>query len=172
MLITTRSMLKRMFVVKGLRKNEDGAAAVEFALVALPFFGLIFAVIEIGIFFFASRFLEDGVYNAGRRVLTQQLGPASSCTDFVNSIKTNVGGWFKPELLSVQVTVLSSFSDFATPPPNVDLSQSSCSMGASNQTLLIRVSYPYPFAGFRFASGGPAIGRNLPLSAATALRVE
>jgi Flp pilus assembly protein TadG len=169
MLIKTRSMLRKLSLVKRLRKNEDGATAVEFALVALPFFGLIFAVIEIGIFFFASRFLEDGVYNAGRRVLTQQLGTTSSCTDFVNSIKTNVGSWFKPDQVVVQVSTLASFS---AAPSNIDLTQASCSMGTSNQTILIRVSYPYPFTGFRFAFGDPIIGKNLPLTAATALRVE
>jgi Flp pilus assembly protein TadG len=169
MLIKTRSMLRKISVVKRLRKNEDGATAVEFAIVVLPFFGLVFAVIEIGIFFFASRYLEDGVFNAGRKALTQQLGSSSSCKNFVDAIKSNVGSFLDPSKLVVQVSTLSSFS--ATP-AGVDLSDGNCSIGASNQTILIQVSYPYPFTGFRFASGGPTIGNNMPLTAATALRVE
>jgi Flp pilus assembly protein TadG len=169
MLIKTRSTLGKISAVKRLRKNEDGATAVEFALVALPFFGLIFAVIEIGIFFFASRYIEDGVFNAGRKALTQQLSAGSSCTDFVNTIKTNVGSFLDPTKLVVDVSVLSSFS--ATP-TTLNMTDAGCSMGTSNQTLLIRVSYPYPFTGFRFAGGDPSIGKNMPLTAATALRVE
>jgi Flp pilus assembly protein TadG len=169
MLITTRSKLRKLSFVKRLRKNEDGATAVEFALVALPFFGLIFAVIEIGIFFFASRYLEDGVFNAGRKALTQQLSSGSSCTDFVNAIKSNLGSWLKPNDIVIQVSVLSSF---AATPSTLNLGDAGCSMGASNQTLLIRVSYPYPFTGFRFLTATPNMGVNMPLTAATALRVE
>jgi Flp pilus assembly protein TadG len=170
MLIAIRSkLIRKTQIAKRLHKNEDGAAAVEFALVALPFFGMIFAIIELGIFFFASRFLEDGVFNAGRKALTQNLTVGSSCTDFVNSIKANVGGWFDTSKLVVNVSVLSNFSATS---PALDLSSAGCSMGASNSTILIRVSYPYPFTGFRFLSTGPVIGANLNLNAATALRVE
>jgi Flp pilus assembly protein TadG len=170
MLIAIRSLLTRKIpLASRLRKNEDGAAAVEFALVALPFFGLIFAVIEIGIFFFASRYLEDGVFNAGRKALTQRLNASASCTDFVDTIKSNVGTMLDPAKLVVNVSVLSSFSSTS---PNLNMSDAACSMGASNSTILIQVSYPYPFTGFRFLSGGASIGSNLQLNAATVLRVE
>ena len=170
MLIAIRSkFIRKPSLANRLHKNEDGSAAVEFSLVALPFFGLIFAVIELGIFFFASRYIEDGVFNAGRKALTQRLSTGASCTDFVNTIKANVGNWLDPAKLVVNVSVLSSFSATS---PNLNMSDAGCSMGATNSTILIKVSYPYPFTGFRFLTTGSAIGGSLNLNAATALRVE
>lgn len=151
------------------RKKEDGAAAVEFALVALPFFGLIFAVIELGIFFFASRYLEDGVFNASRKVLTQRLPPASICSAFKTEIGNNFAAWLDPTKIVLSVKPLSSFGGSGSA---VDLASGGCSFGASGQTMVITATYPYPFQGFRFLSTGPNIGKDLNLSASTAFRVE
>ena len=46
------SMLRRF------RRNRRGSAAVEFALVAPIFFGLLFAILELAMVFFASQVLE------------------------------------------------------------------------------------------------------------------
>lgn len=54
------------------RNDEKGATAVEFSIVALPFFALIFAVIETSLVFFASQTLETAVGDASRLVLTGQ----------------------------------------------------------------------------------------------------
>jgi Flp pilus assembly protein TadG len=51
-LAATRNALRRF------HRNRRGVAAVEFALVAPLFFGLLFAIIEIGLMFFASQVLE------------------------------------------------------------------------------------------------------------------
>src|SRR5712692_11686541 len=41
-----------------LIKQQDGAAAVEFALVAAPFLALVFAIMETAVVFFAGQALE------------------------------------------------------------------------------------------------------------------
>jgi Flp pilus assembly protein TadG len=151
------------------RKKEDGAAAVEFALVALPFFGLIFAVIELAIFFFASRFLEDGLFNASRKVLTQRLDTANICNAFKTEVNTQLSGWFNPTKLTLSVTPLSSFGGAGAP---VDLNAGGCSFGATGQTMIVKATYAYPFMGFRFISGSSLIGKDIGLSASTAFRVE
>ena len=51
-LAATRNALRRF------HRNRRGVAAVEFALVAPLFFGLLFAIIEIAMMFFASQVLE------------------------------------------------------------------------------------------------------------------
>jgi Flp pilus assembly protein TadG len=86
---TLNSFKKR---AKALRKREDGATAVEFALVALPFFGLVFAILELAIFFFASRYLEDAVFNMGRKILTQRVNPASACSAVSTEIASMLAG--------------------------------------------------------------------------------
>ncbi|MFM9975419.1 MAG: TadE/TadG family type IV pilus assembly protein [Beijerinckiaceae bacterium] len=170
MISAIRSMLMRgVRLSSRFRKREDGSAAVEFAIVSLPFFGLMFAVIELSIFFFASRFLEDSTFDIGRRALTQSLNPASSCTDFRTQLTNRVSGWFDPSQLVVSVKVLNSFGSAGTP---VDFNNPSCSFGTTGQILLIETSYPYPFTAFRLYSGTPGSGIAFPLRAATALRVE
>ena len=62
---------KRVF--SRFRRNDRGSAAVEFSLVAVPFFALLFAIIETGIVFFAGQVLENGVQDSGRLIYTNQI---------------------------------------------------------------------------------------------------
>jgi Flp pilus assembly protein TadG len=55
------------------RRDKRGSAAVEFSLVAVPFFALLFAIIETGIVFFAAQVLETGVQDSGRLIYTNQI---------------------------------------------------------------------------------------------------
>ena len=41
--------------LRRFRRDRRGSAAVEFALIATPFFALLFAIIETSIVFFAGR---------------------------------------------------------------------------------------------------------------------
>jgi len=64
---------------KRFRKNEDGATAIEFAFVALPFFALLFGIMELAIVFFINSALVHSTSEAGRhiRVGNFQKVPAS-----------------------------------------------------------------------------------------------
>jgi Flp pilus assembly protein TadG len=53
-------------------KTDDGVTAVEFALVAAPFFGLMFAILETALIFFGQQTLETAVSNAAREIRTGQ----------------------------------------------------------------------------------------------------
>jgi Flp pilus assembly protein TadG len=55
---------------KTIRKDEDGAAALEFAMIAGPFFFLIFALMEVCMLFIMSTVLEHGVSEASRQIRT------------------------------------------------------------------------------------------------------
>jgi Flp pilus assembly protein TadG len=61
----------RRLVVRFGRKN-DGAAAVEFAIVAVPFFAILFAIIELAFVFWAGQVLETAVHDTSRLVMTGQ----------------------------------------------------------------------------------------------------
>ena len=52
--------------------DRSGVAAVEFALVAMPFFALLFAVLQTALIFFAGQVLESGVSEAARMIRTGQ----------------------------------------------------------------------------------------------------
>ena len=59
-------------VLRRWRRNQRGSAAIEFALVAPMFFGLLFAIFEIGITFFAGQVLENGLQQSARKMFTHQ----------------------------------------------------------------------------------------------------
>jgi Flp pilus assembly protein TadG len=53
-------------------KSESGAAAVEFAFVALPFFMLLCVIIEQGVVMFTEYTLQTAVQDSGRLIRTGQ----------------------------------------------------------------------------------------------------
>src|ERR1700694_3161527 len=55
-----------------LLRREDGAAAVEFALVAAPFLAVLFAIMETALVFFAGQYLETLAADSTRLILTGQ----------------------------------------------------------------------------------------------------
>jgi len=55
------------------RRDEKGATAVEFAIVAAPFFFMLFALIELALVFWVSTILEDAVRASARRIRTGQV---------------------------------------------------------------------------------------------------
>ncbi len=61
----------RRLIVRFGRKN-DGSAAIEFAIVAVPFFAILFAIIELAFVFWAGQVLETAVHDTSRLVMTGQ----------------------------------------------------------------------------------------------------
>ena len=51
---------------KRFTRNEDGATAIEFAIVALPFFALLFGILELAVVFFINSALVQATAEAGR----------------------------------------------------------------------------------------------------------
>ncbi|MGP9820691.1 TadE/TadG family type IV pilus assembly protein [Salinarimonas sp. NSM] len=63
----------RLGFVKRFRKDEEGVTAIEFAFVAIPFFALLFAIIEAALVFWTQQVLETAVSDASRRIYTGQF---------------------------------------------------------------------------------------------------
>jgi Flp pilus assembly protein TadG len=53
-------------------REQSGAAAVEFAMVAAPFLGMIFAIMETAMVFFAGQVLETAASGGARLIMTGQ----------------------------------------------------------------------------------------------------
>src|SRR5437016_13647790 len=76
-------------------RREDGAAAVEFAMVAAPFLALMFAIMETALVFFASQTLETAVADSARLIMTGQAQSQSfSQAQFKTSVCAKIGGLF------------------------------------------------------------------------------
>ena len=59
--------------IKRYKKSEDGATAVEFALVAAPFFWLLLGIFEAGLMLFSEYVIENGTAQASRMIRTGQV---------------------------------------------------------------------------------------------------
>lgn len=64
-------------MIKRFRRNEDGSTAVEFAFVSVPFFALLFAIIETALAFWTGQVLETAVADASRTIYTGQFQRAN-----------------------------------------------------------------------------------------------
>jgi len=65
-----RSKLKAPGSVVRWLRNERGATAIEFAIVAIPFFMFVLGTIGVGLYFFTTSALEHGVEAAARKIRT------------------------------------------------------------------------------------------------------
>lgn len=79
----------RFSLVRRFKKADDGATAVEFALVAVPFFALIFAIIEMSLIFFGTQMLETQTADSARLILTGQQQTTDSASNPNGTPKTD-----------------------------------------------------------------------------------
>jgi Flp pilus assembly protein TadG len=104
-------------------RHQDGAAAVEFALVAVPFLALLFAILETALVFFAGQTLEAAASDSGRLIMTGQAQTAGyTADDFKTQVCNRLaGGLFNCSGgVYVDVKTYTSFSAVNTASPIVN----------------------------------------------------
>jgi Flp pilus assembly pilin Flp len=147
---STAAMLSR------LRRDETGATAVEFGLVALPFLMMLFGIIAVGLYFFTTFTLENAVEQASRQIRTGQAQQAGLNSDqFRSAVCNNLPGNM-PCDSSIQVNV-QNYPDSASITPDSlpqcldaggNLSAASnYAPGGSNVIVLVWVCYEWKLAG-------------------------
>jgi len=103
-------------LAKRFKRNEDGATAVEFAFVALPFFALLFGIMELAIVFFVNSALVHATSEAGRHVRVgnfQACGGADQFKALVCQNMKGLGGCWKN--VRIDVVEGASFKTIALP---------------------------------------------------------
>lgn len=73
-------LLRTMILLSRFKRAKGGSTAMEFSFVALPFFFLIYAIIDISLIFFASTTLENGLLAAARQIRTGEAQAANMST--------------------------------------------------------------------------------------------
>ena len=63
----------RLSRLRALARSRDGSAAIEFALLAIPYFIIIFAILETFIAFAAEQLVSNGVDTVSRQMRTGQI---------------------------------------------------------------------------------------------------
>jgi Flp pilus assembly protein TadG len=132
-------------------RQQDGAAAVEFALVAVPFLALLFAILETALVFFAGQTLESAATDSARLIMTGQAQNAGYTQD---DFKTQVcnrlaGGLFDcSNGVYVDVKTYASFSAVNTASPIVngafDPTKVAYSPGVQGSIVVVTLYYEWP----------------------------
>lgn len=145
--IASRGFLPRK--TKRFRTDEDGATAVEFAMIAAPFFALVYGVMQISFLYLAQETLETGVYAAARMVRTGQAQSSGMDEAAMRTlICSNVT--MISDCQSKLVLDMRAFGDFGSValPPALDASGeidagTSFNPGTGGEVVILRAFYAY-----------------------------
>jgi hypothetical protein len=171
----------------GWLRNERGAAAVEFGIVAVPFFLFVLGILGVGLYFFATNSLEHGAEAAARKIRTGQAQKSAlTVGEFKQLVCAEAGTYIDCDKLHVLVQNASSWSGI-TPEPCLDENRNMTPStgdanegivdysGAASQVVLITLCYEWDLAkSFKLLKlGKNADGSGAAvLQAATAFRTE
>ncbi len=143
-------MLKRKRRLYRFTKSESGTAAVEFALVSIPFFLILFSILEQGYYFLGNRLIDAGVNEISRQVRTRQITAGNTSeVEFKRALcSQTLMAIFNCEKLSVDVRTIATFEKPAEPPVlddgQLDTTGFGFAPGGRSTINVIRVYYDWP----------------------------
>lgn len=114
------SLARPVRTVRRFKKDENGATAVEFAIVGGPFFLLVFAIIETSLLFFANQYLETVIDDVARLYRTGQIANISTKQDLKQELCRRVVAMFDCNRIITQVDIAAEFRDLPDPPDPAD----------------------------------------------------
>jgi Flp pilus assembly protein TadG len=133
-----------------LGRDETAATAVEFAIVAVPFFALMFAILETALTFFAGQTLETGVATAARMIRTGQAQQQSfDINKFKTEICKQISGLFDcPAGLEIDVRKYTTFDSIDLGVPvdangNLNVTEN-YEPGHGGDIVVVRAYYQWP----------------------------
>lgn len=164
-------------------RAREGAAAVEFAFVAIPFLTLLFAIIELGLVFLASNTLDTATARAARDIRTgrtTEVG-ATTAAGFADHVCARMS-WLQSRCeggaLFVDVRTYDSFADMAgedgRDPGTFDPDESCWNLGTAGDIVLVRTYFTWPLFTplLDTALANTADGRSRLITSASAFRNE
>lgn len=158
------SRARARMLLRRLRREESGATAVEFGVIALPFLLLLFGIMSVCLFYFANFAIENAVWQAARAIRTGQLQQGKGAYTGA-STDADKKAAFKQALCSYAPTFLdcnskavvivqsnANFSGISEPSCTSDgnvINQSSAAFnaGSGSSVVLVTVCYPWNFGG-------------------------
>lgn len=178
------SHVKLRGALRGLRRDRRGSAAVEFAFIAPMFFGMLFAIFEIILTFFAGTVLENGLQQSARKMFTHQAADSNMTqADFTKDLCERVSVLLDCSGLRVNVSITAAGAPIAilNPIDNngkfVDQFTYQNPQPNTDQTVVVSAFYQWPLfvtqLGYSIANidPGTANGKIL-LASMAAFRVE
>jgi Flp pilus assembly protein TadG len=171
----SRMAILRVSTVRRFTRRDDGAAAIEFGMVAAPFLGLMFAIMETALVFFASQTLETAVADSARLIMTGQAQSQSfDAGQFKTSVCSKVGGLFDcAGGLYVDVKTYPKFSDIDNSNPvdangNLKTGTFGYTPGGPGDIVVVKLMYQWPVYASLLGLNLSNMGGNKRLLMATA----
>lgn len=163
-----------------LRRRRDGSAAVEFGIVALPFFFMMFAVLELGLVFVVDSVLENAVVETGRLVRTGQASQQNFSEAAFKTRMCERMSIFASDCqarVTVDVRVIPQFSNTGAPDPMASGEFTTESLtyanGQPGSLMLVRAWYRQPLLTPLLSQGLSRLNNGTAmLTATTAFRNE
>lgn len=136
--------------------SRDGTAAIEFAILAIPYFLVVFAILETFIAMMAEQVVVNATETMGRRLRTGQISSSISKADFRKnfcdevSIMINCDGEIeKEQKLYIDLRSFAAFKDIPTTIPlkaygeyyDLDTAQFGFKPGGPETINMLRVYY-------------------------------
>lgn len=148
-----RSLLNRVGTVgsrprAGLWRDRRGASAVEFALIAFPFFGLLMGCLELAIVLFAGVSLDLAAAKVSRELRTGVTSKAANATAFATKVCAEMA-WMGSDCASKLRVDVRTFTNFSlvTQAPDVivdgEFANLQYTVGGGSEIQLVRVYYPW-----------------------------
>ncbi|WP_245281443.1 TadE/TadG family type IV pilus assembly protein [Rhizobium sp. AAP43] len=118
-------------ILRRLARSQDGSAAIEFAILSVPYFIIIFAIVETFVAFTAEQLITNAVNNLGRQLrtgeITYNLGRTTDmtatqfrqafCDEVSIIIKCSAGEVSTPSKLYIDARTFTSFAAIPTTIP-------------------------------------------------------
>jgi Flp pilus assembly protein TadG len=134
-----------------LRRDERGAAAVEFAIIAPIFFFLMFVIAETAMIFIAEQVMDNAVFETARLVRTGQAQNANmSKTQFRNAVCAKMSVFVNCNSSNFYLDVKSyaTFGDVQmsnpTKPDETFQDEGAYSFGSPSDIVVVRAYYQWP----------------------------
>lgn len=136
----------------GLWRDRRGATAIEFAILALPFFLLIFAVLETTVSFTAEQVMANSMDRLAREIRTGQIVPADTDeATFRQMICNDIDVFVASDCpdLHFDLQNYASFDDVPTSipfsgPGEIDTSGFKYAPGGAGSINNLRIIYEWP----------------------------
>jgi Flp pilus assembly protein TadG len=167
------------------KTQEDGATAIEFAMVAGPFFLIVFMLIGFAMFFFVMNSLDKGMDQTSRKIRTGEAQKANmTVNDFKQQVCSAAGDWIKCN--KVQVFV-QKYPDWTSVTPKNCLNADGSIVtntasgsdliatysGTSSEIVIVTTCYKWEFAQqIPYVNMGNMTDHSMMMQSSTAFRTE
>lgn len=180
-----RRPLLQVSSLRRLQRDDNGATAVEFAIVVTPFLLFILGLIGCSFYFFMMNSIEKGMDQATRLVRTGQAVTQKMTVDqFRKAICSAAGTWIDCNNLTVFAQAADTWSDTLQPTQCLDNTKNQNQImkptdliaiytGTASQVVIVTTCYQWNFtAKLPLIKFGNAPDGSTVLQTATAFRSE